>query len=60
MLELMRDTELLDRLWLIRTSHIGPITCQHLLKRYGTMRDALFAIPELSARGGRKLKLFPM
>ncbi|MGB1367533.1 MAG: hypothetical protein ACPG6Y_06330, partial [Candidatus Puniceispirillaceae bacterium] len=27
----MKDTELLDRLRLIRTSHIGPITCQHLL-----------------------------
>ncbi|MGB1554071.1 MAG: DNA-protecting protein DprA, partial [Candidatus Puniceispirillaceae bacterium] len=52
----MKDTELLDRLRLIRTSHIGPITCQHLLKRYGTVRDALSAIPELSARGGRKLK----
>jgi len=56
----MKDTELLDRLRLIRTSHIGPITCQHLLKRYGTVRDALSAIPELSARGGRKLKLCPL
>ncbi|MGB1960588.1 MAG: hypothetical protein ACPHRH_05570, partial [Candidatus Puniceispirillaceae bacterium] len=26
MLGLMKDTELLDRLRLIRTSHIGPIT----------------------------------
>jgi len=60
MLELMKDTELLDRLRLIRTSHIGSITCQHLLKRYGTVRDALSAIPELSARGGRKLKLCPL
>ena len=39
MLGLMKDTELLDKLRLIRTSHIGPITCQHLLKRYGTVRD---------------------
>ena len=60
MLGLIKDTELLDRLRLIRTSHIGPITCQHLLKRYGTVRDALSAIPELSARGGRKLKLCPL
>ena len=60
MLGLMKDTQLLDRLRLIRTSHIGPITCQHLPKHYGTVRDALSAIPELSAHGGRKLKLFPM
>ena len=60
MLGLMKDTELLERLRLIRTSHIGPITCQHLLKRFGTGRDALSAIPELSARGGQKLKLCPM
>ena len=46
----MKDAELLDRLRLIRTSHIGPITCQHLLKRYCTERNALSAIPELSAR----------
>ena len=60
MLGLMKDTELLDRLRLIRTSHIGPITCQHLLKRYCTVRDALSAIPELSARGEQKLKFCPL
>jgi len=49
----MKDAELLDRLQLIRTSHFGPITCQHLLKRYGTVRDALSAIPELSALAGK-------
>jgi len=51
----MDDTELLDRLRLIRTNHIGPITCQLLLRRYGTPAAALQAIPELSTKGGRKL-----
>ena len=55
----MDDTELLDRLRLIRTNHIRPITCQLLLRRYGTPPAALQAIPELSAKGGRKLKLCP-
>ena len=59
MLSRMDDTELLDRLRLIRTNHIGPITCQLLLRRYGTPAAALQAIPELSAKGGRKLKLCP-
>ena len=59
MLSRMDDTELLDRLRLIRTNHIGPITCQLLLRRYGSPSAALQAIPELSAKGGRKLKLCP-
>ena len=59
MLSRMDDTELLDRLRLIRTNHIGPITCQLLLRRYGTPAAALQAIPELSTKGGRKLKLCP-
>ena len=39
MLSRMDDTELLDRLRLIRTNHIGPITCQLLLRRYGSPLD---------------------
>ena len=58
MLSRMDDTELLDRLRHIRTNHIGPITCQLLLRRYGTPAAELQAIPELSAKGGQKLKLF--
>jgi DNA processing protein len=52
----MDDKDLIDRLRLIRTSHIGPVTCQLLLRRYNTPKAALQAIPELSARGGRRLK----
>jgi DNA processing protein len=53
----MDDTELLDRLRLMRTNHIGPITCQLLSRRYGRPAAALQAIPELSANEGRKLNL---
>ena len=56
MLFFMDDKDLIDRLRLIRTSHIGPVTCQLLLRRYNTPKAALQAIPELSARGGRRLK----
>ena len=56
MLSCMDDKDLIDRLRLIRTSHIGPVTCQLLLRRYNTPKAALQAIPELSARGGRRLK----
>jgi len=57
MLTRMDDKDLIDRLRLIRTSHIGPVTCQLLLRRYKTPKAALQAILELSARGGRALKL---
>ena len=56
MLSCMDDKDLIDRLRLIRTSHIGPVTCQLLLRRYNTPKAALQAITELSARGGRRLK----
>ena len=56
MLSCMDDKDLIDRLCLIRTSHIGPVTCQLLLRRYNTPKAALQAIPELSARDGRRLK----
>ena len=51
----MHDQDDIDRLRLLRTPQIGPITCKLLMKRYGTPVRALAAIPELSARGGRKL-----
>jgi DNA processing protein len=47
----MDDKHLIGRLRIIRTSHIGPVTCQLLLRRYNTPKAALQAIPELFARG---------
>ena len=46
--------DLLDRLRLIRSANIGPITYFQLIRRFGTPRAALDAIPELAAKGGGK------
>jgi DNA processing protein len=48
------DTDLLDRLRLIRSANIGPVTYFQLIQRFGTARAALDAIPQLAARGGGK------
>lgn len=46
--------DLLDRLRLIRSANIGPITYFQLIRRFGTPKAALQAIPELALRGGGK------
>ena len=51
----MEHQERISRLRLIRTQNIGPVTFRLLLQRFGTAVKALAAIPEISARGGRKL-----
>ncbi len=47
------DAERLARLRLARTETIGPVACQHLLRRYGLAIKALEALPHLARRGGR-------
>ena len=42
----------IDRLRLIRTDQIGPVTFAQLIGRFGTASAALEAIPELARRGG--------
>ena len=51
------EHERLDRLLLIRTENVGPVTFRHLLARYRTASDALQALPELARRGGRRRPL---
>ncbi len=46
------DQDRLDRLRLIRSSRIGPVTYFQLIQRFGTARAALDAVPRLAARGG--------
>jgi DNA processing protein len=48
------DQDLLDRLRLIRSANIGPVTYFQLLRRFGTASAALDAIPGLAARVGGK------
>jgi DNA processing protein len=52
--------DLVDRVRLIRSPSIGPITFRQLLARFGSAAAALEAIPDLAARGGgRRPPLFP-
>lgn len=41
-----------DRLRLIRSANIGPVTYAQLIARFGTATAAIAAIPMLAARGG--------
>ena len=41
-----------DRLRLIRTPQVGPVTYRQLLARFGSATAALEAIPDLARRGG--------
>lgn len=46
--------EKLDWLRLIRSENVGPMTFRLLLQRYGDVKSALQALPDLAARGGKK------
>jgi DNA processing protein len=47
--------EQVDRLRLIRSENIGPVTYFQLLARFGSAGAALDAIPDLAARGGGRV-----
>ena len=53
------EQERLERLQLLRSPRVGPITFRCLLKKFGSARKALLALPELAARGGAKIKIKP-
>ena len=42
-----------DWLRLARTESVGPVTFDHLIRRFGDAGKALAALPELARRGGR-------
>ncbi|MEO9600878.1 DNA-processing protein DprA [Parasphingorhabdus sp.] len=46
--------ESFDRLQLIRSENVGPVTYQQLIKRFGSPAGALKAIPDLAARGSKR------
>jgi DNA processing protein len=46
--------DLVDRLRLLRTPGIGPVTYRQLIMRFGTPGAALAAVPDLARRGGGK------
>ncbi len=43
-----------DWLRLIRSENVGPVTFFKLIAKFGSAREALHALPEISARGGLK------
>ena len=47
-----RIEDLTDRLRLLRTPGIGPVTYRQLIARFGTPAAALAAVPDLARRGG--------
>ncbi|MDA0997759.1 MAG: DNA-processing protein DprA [Proteobacteria bacterium] len=57
----LTDAERLDRLRLIRSENVGPVTFFRLLEQFGSAGRALDALPNLARRGGRKaaLKIAP-
>ena len=46
------STDLIDRLRLVRSPGIGPITFRQLIARFGDAAAALAAVPDLARRGG--------
>lgn len=44
---------------LARSDNVGPITFAELIRTYGTAEAALEALPELSRRAGRQLRVYP-
>lgn len=48
------NEDLVDRLRLVRTAGIGPVTFRQLMRRFGTAAAALNAVPDLARRGGGK------
>ncbi|MEM1140131.1 MAG: DNA-processing protein DprA, partial [Pseudomonadota bacterium] len=49
--------ELIARLRLIRTRHVGPITYHELLDTYGSAFQAIDTLPDLARRGGSRTAL---
>ena len=47
--------ELIDRLRLVRSTGIGPITFRQLIARFGSAAAALDAVPDLARRGGGRV-----
>jgi DNA processing protein len=48
------NEDLVDRLRLVRSAGIGPVTFRQLLRRFGSAAAALEAVPDLAQRGGGK------
>lgn len=48
----LSDQERLDRLRLIRSQNVGPLTFRRVMERFGSASEALRRLPDLARRGG--------
>ena len=55
----LSDAERCDWLRLWRTENVGSITFRQLLRRFGSAKTALEALPQMAARGGKKSFALP-
>lgn len=53
----LTDAARLACLRLIRSENVGPVTFRELINHYGGAEQALAALPELSRRGGRSIRI---
>ena len=53
------DSARFDKLRLIRTANVGPITYFQLIARFGSAGAALAALPDLATRGGGRAPKLP-
>jgi DNA processing protein len=51
------EAERLACLRLIRSDNVGPVTFRELINHFGGAQQALAAVPELSRRGGRPIRV---
>jgi DNA processing protein len=51
------EAERIACLRLIRSENVGPVTFRELINHYGSAQAALAAVPELSRRAGRTIRL---
>jgi DNA processing protein len=52
-------SDVFDRLRLIRSPNIGPVSYRQLIARFGDAGSALSALPDLAARGGSGFRVAP-
>ncbi|MEZ5689418.1 MAG: DNA-processing protein DprA [Caenibius sp.] len=55
----LSQQEAFARIRLLRTPNVGPVSYAQLLARFGSAAMALEALPDLAARGGRKIAAAP-
>lgn len=55
----LSQQEAFDRIRLLRSPNIGPVSYAQLLRRFGTAGDALAALPDFARRGSRGYRPAP-